>query len=80
MADGIYINGRRPKSKKAIKEAIAANPSRVDLESTSMFGGYSGPFDGLPEGVKFYFVGPCPRTDRKFYGNVVRHGEKIKVE
>ncbi len=38
MSHGIYINGRRPKSKKAVKDAIAAG-ERVTLESTSMFPG-----------------------------------------
>ena len=48
---GIFINGRRPTSKKQIKEQIAADPNKVALEATSMFGGeYTGPVTGMPQG------------------------------
>jgi hypothetical protein len=71
---GVFVNGRRPKSKKAIKEAIADGTS-VRFENTSMHGGddvivRDGVIlDGtLPRGMTI--VGPCPYTDRKFYGQV----------
>lgn len=67
--DGIFIKGQRPKSKKAIKEAVAAG-ERVRIESTSLFGGYDGPVGEAPAGT-YNFVGPDPYTARNFYGSIV---------
>ena len=70
--DGIFVNGKRPKSKKAIKEAFAADPASVELECTSIFNteDYSGPLTEVPPGT-YHYVGPCPSTDRRFYGSIV---------
>lgn len=85
---GIYIDGRRPKSKKAIKEAVAAILNSkmvgdwpiVELEATSMFGNeYGGDILSAPQGT-YYFVGPDPYTKRNFYGKIVITEGKIKVE
>lgn len=76
---GVYINGQRPRSKKAIKEAVA-NGDIVTLEATSMFGNeYSGPVNAAPVG-RYNFVGPDPFTKRNFYGsfNVTAKGT-VKV-
>jgi hypothetical protein len=68
---GIFINYRRPASKKAVKEAVAANPGSVQLEATSMLGNeYEGPVDTAPSG-KYTFVGPDPYNKRSFYGTIV---------
>lgn len=69
---GIFIGGRRPKSKADIKRYIADNgPDRVKLEATSMFGNeYGGPIGSAPAG-KYTFVGPDPYRDRRFYGTLV---------
>ena len=76
---GIFIQGARPASKKAIKEAITADPSRVRLEATSMFGNeYGGPVSEAPAG-SYPFVGPDPYRDRKFYGTITVAGGKVKV-
>ena len=75
---GIFIAGSRPKTKKAIREAIASG-KRVSLEGTSMLGNeYSGPVSDAPDGI-YYFVGPCPYTARKFYGQIVKNGAAVKV-
>jgi hypothetical protein len=67
---GILVAGRRPKSKKAVKEALAAG-ERVSLEDTSFFGGnYAGPVAEAPVGT-YTFVGPDPYNSRVFYGNIV---------
>lgn len=72
--DGLYVDSRRPKSKKAVKEAVNDNPARVSIESTSMFGGFDGPITEAPVG-SYSFVGPDPYSDRKFYGTIVKtHG------
>ena len=80
MTDGIYVKGLRPASKKAIKEAIAADLASVEIESTSFFGGYSGPVTELPIGQSVTFVGPDPYTSRKFYGTLVRTAQGVRVK
>jgi hypothetical protein len=67
--DGIFVRGQRPKSKKHVKEEVAADPSQVEIEGTSMFGGYSGLVTEAPPKT-YNFVGPDPHTSRKFYGNL----------
>lgn len=77
MTDGIYINGRRPKSKKEIKDAVRDAPDTVHVECTSMHGGFSGPVSEIVRSITF--VGPDPYTNRKFYGNIVRGPKGLKV-
>lgn len=69
---GIRVDGHRPNSKKAVKEAIAADPTQVFIERTSEFGDeYEGTADELPQGKKVNFVGPDPFKSRKFYGTII---------
>ncbi len=81
MTQGIWIGAGRPKSKKAIKDTIAeGNGFLVRLEATSVFGNeYSGRVVDMPQGVTHYFVGPDPYKNRKFYGQIVRVGDTVKV-
>jgi hypothetical protein len=75
---GIFINGQRPASKKAIKEAVVAG-GRVRIEATSMFGNeYDGDVSQAPDG-KYTFVGPDPYTKRNFYGTITVKGGTAKV-
>ena len=69
MANGIFVNGARAKSKAAIKTAFKAEPNSVSMEQTSLFGGPSGELPFLPVG-HYTFVGPCPYTSRKYYGSI----------
>ena len=79
MTQGIWVNGLRPKSKKAIKDALAAG-DEVSLEATSMFGNeYDGPVQQAPDGT-YYFVGPDPYRARNFYGNVIVKAGKVTVK
>ena len=70
--EGLFISGRRPKSKKAVKEAVATAPETVTVEVTSMFS--DDPGGDITEYVErkggFTFVGPDPYTKRSFYGTV----------
>ena len=77
---GIFIDGTRPKSKKAIKEAVANDPWSVHIEATSMFGNeYEGPVAQMPHG-RVTFVGPDPYTKRSFYGTITKGDDgKVKV-
>lgn len=78
---GIFVNGLRVKSKRAIKEAIVNGTPHVDLEATSFFGNeYEGDVRNMPEGETIYFVGPNPHSDRRFYGTITRKGDKITVK
>lgn len=74
---GLFINGQRPKSKKAVREAVA-NGDRVTVEATSIFGNeYHGPLSEAPNG-RINFVGPNPYSDRRFYGSItVRDGKAV---
>jgi hypothetical protein len=80
--DGIFIKGRRPKSKKEVKAAVAEDPASVEVEFTSLM--RKGPscqrVSELDTGT-ISFVGPDPYTARKFYGNlrVARFGDELKV-
>jgi hypothetical protein len=75
---GIFIKGQRPKSKKAIKTADAAD---ISIEGTSMFGGdYDGPALEAPEGKSISFVGPDPYTKRSFYGTLLRKGNTLIIK
>jgi hypothetical protein len=77
---GIYVNGQRPKSKRAIKEALAADPRNVLIEATSVFGNeWQGRAADMPEGMRVNFVGPCPHTSRKFYGTISKAGGRLRV-
>ena len=62
MTQGIFLPGyTRPKSKKAIKEAIALG-IEVRLQATSFFGNeYDGPVSQAPQGTYTFrapFIGP----------------------
>lgn len=76
---GLFVNGARPKSKKAVKEALAAGES-VQLEATSVFGNeYSGPVSLAPPGT-YAFVGPDPYRARNFYGTITVTADKVTVK
>jgi hypothetical protein len=76
---GIWINGSRPKSKKAIKEALIAG-DEVSLEATSIFGyEYDGLVADAPEG-NYTFVGPDPHNKRNFYGTMTVRSGKVTVK
>lgn len=76
---GIYVNGRRPKSKKEVKDAFAAGKA-VSLEATSLFGNEpEGPLAELPDG-NYAFVGPDPYRARNFYGNVIVKSGKVTIK
>ncbi len=87
--DGLYINGKRPVSKKAVKAAVAQDPASVAIQYTSLFQGYApttgalppATVDALTVGQRITFVGPDPYTARKFYGTITRvSADKWKVE
>jgi hypothetical protein len=77
---GVYVKGRHVESKKAIKAAVAENPGSVAVHDTSVFYvGVEGRLTDLPDGT-YTFVGPCPYTSRKYYGNLVVKAGKYTVK
>jgi hypothetical protein len=77
---GIYVDGQRPKSKKAVREAVADDPSRVRIEATSFFGNdYDGPLSEAPDG-SYAFVGPDVYERRDFYGTATVRGGRVSVK
>lgn len=81
MNVGCYINGRRPKSKKEIKTALAENPSSVSFDVTDVFGAHPGmryTAGTMPSGVA-YLCGPDPYTKRNFYATVTAKDGKVTV-
>jgi hypothetical protein len=68
---GLFIDGRRPTSKKQVKEVAASEPWRIDVEATSEFGNeFGGALTGLEPGQTVTFVGPDPYSRRVFYGTI----------
>lgn len=79
---GAYINGSRPRTKKALKEALKERPTEVSFDATSMFaqvGSYQ--LDDLPgSGIKLSVTGPDPYTARNWYATVeVKADGTVKV-
>ena len=70
MSYGIFINGIRPVSKKAIKEALLNDPASVYVESTHMFSEMGFSERVAPGMTEITFAGPDPYTSRKFYGQI----------
>lgn len=77
---GVFIDGRRPRSKKEVRELVLTGDlARVELEATSWFGNeYGGPLNYAPDGA-YYFVGPDPHTKRNFYGTITVKDGKVGV-
>lgn len=85
---GAYVNGERPKSKKAVREAIA-NGDYVTFDGTAtMFESITGTVaDGVlivngdvaGPSTKLALCGPDPYTKRSFYGTVENVNGKVKV-
>jgi len=79
VSQGIFIAGRRPKTKKEVKLAVEAHPELVRLERTAWIGDeYDGPVSEAPPGYH-NFVGPDPFTSRKFYGQIIVDERGVRV-
>jgi hypothetical protein len=77
---GAYVDGRRPKSKKALKEAIRDTPDKVTFDGTSGMGPqFSGGVANIPVGATLAVTGPDPYNARNWYANVSQSGGKVKV-
>lgn len=77
---GATINGMDAPSKKALKEAIAANPASVHLYDTGLYSEESANADKIREGLTYTVTGPNPYNNRKWYASVTRKGDKVTVK
>jgi hypothetical protein len=60
-------------SKKALKEAVKADATKVRFYGTAAFGpGFDGTAADIPAGHILVVVGPDPYRSRKWYANVAR--------
>ena len=69
---GAYVNGVRPKTKKALKDAMANNPMCVTLDPTSAFDIAQRSISGsiLAPNINYSVCGPDPYENRKWYANI----------
>ena len=79
---GLFIQGRRPKSKVEVKRLLAdTGTDGISVEATSMFGNeYDGPLSEAPENTTIHFVGPDPYTSRKFYGTITLTNGNVTIK
>lgn len=73
---GAYVNGIRPKTKKALREALAANPTAVEFDGTAL-GQEGHRFTAehtVASGDVLQVCGPDPYRDRKWYASI-RNGK-----
>lgn len=81
---GAYVEGSRPRTKKALREALATTPETVTFDQTSMFDSlYPVRINGteVPAGVTLTVFGPDPYRDRKWYASVTVDGTgKVRVK
>lgn len=80
MAQGIKVGDSFPKSKKALKDAVANEPERVRAIATSVFGNeYNGRITEMPFDKQVVFAGPDFQFDRKFYGTIKWNATHTKL-
>lgn len=75
-----YVDGIPPATKAALKRAVADDPHRVRVLSTSPLGQvYDGPLPGAPEDTTLVASGPDPFNDRRWWANIKKQGGTYKV-
>lgn len=80
---GATVSGRRPASKKALREALASAPETVEFDSTAMMGPRAGDtIKATAADIGSYslsVVGPDPYTRRDWYATVEVKAGKLKL-
>jgi hypothetical protein len=76
---GVFIEGRRPKTKAELQQALKENPESVVLDAISAFGyNYYGPITKAPDG-DYFIVGPAPNKGYKWHAKITKKGDIIKI-
>ena len=78
---GAYVDGERPKTKKALREALN-NHSYVDFDVTTIYRNRGGEIiEATPDGIgtdTISVVGPDPYASRRWYASVtVKNGRVV---
>lgn len=83
---GAFVNGTRPKAKKALREALANAPETVLFDQTALPTFAPATVAGtvrateIPTGVTLSVVGPDPFTARRWYASVTRdRGGQVRI-
>lgn len=76
---GAYVNAERPKTKKALKEAVAKTPDLLDFDATSFEGPAMYQVKDLTPGLRLQVVGPDPYSKRSWYATVELKGGRVVV-
>lgn len=75
---GITVDGQFPKTKKLVKEALAADPHRVRVIATSLNSyEYNGPVDLMPKDQDATCAGPDFQKDRRWCLTIKWAGDKL---
>lgn len=83
---GAWVNYDRPRTKKALREALATAPETVTFDQTSMFTPpgqpdvYSMTGATIPTRVVLMVTGPDPYKDRRWYASVSMINGKVMVK
>ena len=80
MIHGVYIDGERPRSKRALKLALAEDVCSVAIEDAAHYG-LPEPIEAsmIPEGEEYEVVGPDPYTDRRWTATITRSNGRVIV-
>lgn len=77
---GVYVDGARPKTKKALTEALRDNPASVRFDRTALFDeGDNIKGDDIPAEITLTVTGPDPFTARRWYASVRQTPEGPRV-
>lgn len=77
-----YIDGKNPKTKKELKDAIKANPTSENIffENLNLLGETRHAYlSNFPPGRVVDVVGPDPERDRRWYATVQLVNGKVIV-
>lgn len=80
---GVFINGERPPSKKALREALKDAPETVVFDQTALirneFSGVYITLDLVPTDTTLTVVGPDPYRNRRWYASVTRDPDTGRI-
>lgn len=76
---GALVNGKRPATKKALRDALTQDPTQVTFDGVSPFKPFAGRVTDLPAGDKLQVTGPDPFRTRNWYATVTIVGGNVKV-
>lgn len=76
---GAYVNGERPRTKKALRDAMRERPADVTFDVTALAMFHNGPmtYNGneLPPGDTLSVAGPDPYASRNWFASVTDKGK-----